>query len=282
MSTTGETGSPDGSGEREYLLGTSSEELRRLGFQHQVWAENTAAAWRHAGFRPGQRLLDAGCGPGFASFDLARLVGDEGEVVAVDLSQRFLTHLEAEAKQREIGNIVCSLQDVENLDLPSCSFDGAFARWLLCFTARPEAVVSGVARALRQGGRFVVIDYVRYDGFTIAPSSEAFRRVIRTTGKSFRMRGGSGDIGQDLPRLLTSSGFVVERINPIVRVGRPGTALWKWPESFFASFLHTLVDLALITESDSREFTEEWEVRSADPAAFFITPPMVEIIAARQ
>jgi len=79
--------------ENEYVLGTECDELARLGLQHQLWLEQAAAAWERAGFHRGQNLLDVGCGPGFATLDLAQRVGPRGNVVAVDISRRFLTHL---------------------------------------------------------------------------------------------------------------------------------------------------------------------------------------------
>jgi cyclopropane fatty-acyl-phospholipid synthase-like methyltransferase len=42
----------------------------------------SAADWDRAGFGPGQRLLDVGCGPGFASLDLVERVGGYGQVLA--------------------------------------------------------------------------------------------------------------------------------------------------------------------------------------------------------
>ncbi len=55
-------------------LGTTNLELRRLEDQHAIWRDHALASWHRAGFGTGQRLLDLGCGPGFASFDLARLM----------------------------------------------------------------------------------------------------------------------------------------------------------------------------------------------------------------
>src|SRR5437868_13992169 len=83
--------------EREYLLGTDDDELARLGFQHQVWAADAARAWERAGFTVGQRLLDVGCGPGYATLDLARLVGTAGHVHGVDVSPRFVEALRSRA-----------------------------------------------------------------------------------------------------------------------------------------------------------------------------------------
>src|SRR6266516_3637404 len=48
--------------EQDYVLGTNRDELVRLGLQHQLWARCAADAWERAGFGPGKKLLDVGCG----------------------------------------------------------------------------------------------------------------------------------------------------------------------------------------------------------------------------
>ena len=58
--------------EHEYVLGTDRAELERLGLQHQLWSEHAPRAWERAGFQRGMKLLDVGCGPGFATFDPLR------------------------------------------------------------------------------------------------------------------------------------------------------------------------------------------------------------------
>jgi SAM-dependent methyltransferase len=264
--------------EREYVLGTRSEELLRLGFQHQVWAPVTSALWQRAGFAPGHRLLDVGSGPGYATFDLAALAGATGHVLGVDVSRRFVDHLVAEAAARRISNVGAELQDVEGLTLPAGSLDGAFARWVLCFTTRPEQVVQAVAGALREGGTFAVMDYSNYTALDVAPYSPAVERVVHATAESVRRRGGSMDVGRDLPRMMRAAGLEVVHLAPIVRLARPGTALWKWPETFFFGYLPTLLEMELITEDDADAFRSVWRDRSADPDAFLTTPPMVEII----
>lgn len=264
--------------DHEYILGTHDAELARLGFQHQVWAEPTAAAWERAKFRRGATLLDVGCGPGYATFDLADLVGPAGRVVAVDVSQRFVAHLRGQAAVRGVTNIESRVEDLAALSQPAGSIDGAFARWVMCFLPDPAAVIARVAQALRPGAAFAILDYSNYRGFRIAPHHPATERVFEAVAKSWRAHGGNPDVGMALPGFMAAAGLEVREIRPLVRVGRPGTALWEWPRTFFQVFLPTLVADGALSAADHAEFFAAYDAATNDPAGFFTTPPMVEVI----
>lgn len=266
----------------EYLLGTDDDELRRLGFQHQVWMGEAAAAWERGGFRPGSHLLDIGCGPGYATLDMARLVGRQGRVVGVDVSPRFVAHLQALAAANGIGNVAVEVQDVEELRFPAESFDGAYARWVLTFLRRPEAVVAGVARALRPGGRLVVHDYSNYAAFQVAPEDPAVHRVIQAVVASWHDGGGDPNVGARVPRMMHDAGLEVVSITPLARVARPGDALWSWPRTFFDNFLPQLVANGYLGEDERRAFDAVWAARAADPGAYLASPPMVEVVGAKR
>ncbi|HZJ13925.1 MAG TPA: methyltransferase domain-containing protein [Chthoniobacteraceae bacterium] len=270
------------SSEKEYVLGTDRAELERLGLQHQLWLAQAVAAWERAGFRRGHRILDVGCGPGFATVDLAQRVGPRGRVVAVDISQRFLTHLEERARARGLTNVRTIQGSVERLAIGEAGFDGAYARWVLCFVRRPAAVLRQVARRLKRGAVFVIQDYYNYEHLVIAPQCEAFRRVFRAVHESWRVHGGDPDIGCRLPGLLRRAGFEVREINPLLRLARPGSPLWDWPDTFFDIYLPVLLKMRLITFAHERAFRHEWKKRSRSPDAFFTSPPMVEIIAVKK
>ena len=94
-----------------YVLGTHSAERERLGRQHHIWRADSQAAWQRAGFQAGDRLLDLGCGPGFASLDLAELVGANGRVLAIDQSHDYISHLQQQAealKLQQLHSLGCS------------------------------------------------------------------------------------------------------------------------------------------------------------------------------
>lgn len=268
--------------DRDYVLGTGDDELARLGFQHRVWSAQAFALWERAGFGPGQTIVDVGAGPGYAALDLARLVGAGGRVIAVDQSERFIDHLAAEKAARAIPQLETRLADVQAADAFAEGADGAYARWVLCFVADPEAVVAAVARSLRPGGVFAVQDYYRYTAIQLAPPSAAFRRGIEAVDRSWREPGGDPDIGLRLPAMMVRCGFEVREVRPLVRIARTGSELWQWPTTFFGNHLPMLVEKGLLSEDERRAFDADWAARSADPGAFFATPPMVDIVAVKR
>ncbi len=263
----------------EYVLGTHDAEVTRLGLQHRLWSEFTFACWSRCGIRPGSVVLDVGSGPGYTAFDLIPLVGPTGRVVCVDESQRFIEYVRSRARSLGVANLEAHVQDVQALDIPARSVDVAYARWVLCFVPKPEAVIAGVARALKPGGVFAVQDYINWAALTLSPHSDAFLRVMPSVGKSWRMHGGDPQVGQRLPALMTAAGLEVDAIRPLQRIARPGDPLWEWPTSFFNNFIPMLVEQGLVTREDWHALRDEWEERTRDPNAMFWTPSMVEIIA---
>ena len=268
--------------EEPYLLGTDPEEGRRLETQHRLWAGAARELWDRAGFGAGARLLDLGCGPGFAALELADRVGAGGQVLAVDESARFIAALAREAERRGIEQLTARVERVEELRLETGSLDGAFARWLFCFLPDPAPVIERVVLGLRPGGRLVVWDYLNYSATTLQPRSPAFDRVLAAVYESWRRTGGSLNVGDRLPALIAESGCRLIDLVPLVRFVRPGTTFWDWPTQFFFGYVPRLVEAGLLTEAEQSAFESEWRDRERDPGAFLSTPPMIGIIAEKE
>jgi len=141
--------------ERDYVLGTETDEIERLGLQHRVWRPRMLDAFRRAGIGPGKTVLDIGCGPGWASVDLAELVGPAGRVIAIERSARFLAHLADQAAARGLFNIEIREQDVADEPLGAAMADALWCRWVLCFLPVPRSTIGHIARALKPGGTAV-------------------------------------------------------------------------------------------------------------------------------
>jgi hypothetical protein len=81
--------------------------------------------------------------------------------------------------------------------------------------------------------------------------------------------------------MMQQCGLEVREIRPILRVARPGSALWNWPTTFFSNYTSVLVEMGLLTHADHEEFHIEWANRYADPATFFCTPPVFDVIGVK-
>ena len=271
-----------GSEEREYVLGTHDEEIDRLGLQHRAWRAQAYELWDIAGFGPGQTILDVGSGPGFASMDLAPIVGPTGRILAFDQSRRFVDHLVATRKAVGLDWIEVLESDVQELPVPAGTAHGAYCRWVLSFVPDAEKVVAAVAQALRPGGVFALQEYVYYRGAQIVPPDPICETIFNAVDRSWRRMGSDPDAAGRLPALLEKHGLAVTLLRPLNRLGRPGTMLWEWPTAFFRNFLPILEQQGEITTAERETFGRLWERRSADPHAFFLTPPMVEIVAVKR
>ncbi|HEX8907256.1 MAG TPA: methyltransferase domain-containing protein, partial [Longimicrobiaceae bacterium] len=179
-------------------------------------------------------------------------------------------------------NVTGEVLDLTAADLAEGGFDGAYARWLLCFVRDPAAVVRRVAQALKPGAAFVVWDYLKYDGLAMSPGDAAFDRVFAAMVESWRATGGDGDVGRRVPRMMIDAGLEVVHVEPCIRGARPGSPLWQWPRTFYSNFLPTLVRGGFITRADADAFDARWAEREGDPAAFFSTPPQVTIIGVKR
>lgn len=265
----------------DYLLGTADDEIRRLGMQHRVWQSAASDSWRRAGFGWNHRILDLGCGPGFASLDLAHLVGPNGRVVALDTSQRFLDLLRDRARLEHVTNIELVQADVETYEPQADSLDGAYARWIFCFLRDPLAVLARLAQALRPGASLVTLDYFNYRAMTFAPRSEALQHVLAAVERSWLASGGDLGISGRLPAMATSVGLSLVSVEVHALVARPGDPRWEWPKAFFRGFLPRLVAEGHLTQSVADEAVADWAASEARPDAFLQLPPMYELILRR-
>jgi arsenite methyltransferase len=108
------------------------------------------------GAGPGERVLDAGCGPGYYCAEIAEEVGPEGAVVGVDSSAPML----ALAERRCAGHPNVALREGDVLALPveDGSVDAAVCVQVLEYVADATAALAELRRCLRPGGRAVVWD----------------------------------------------------------------------------------------------------------------------------
>ena len=264
--------------EKEYVLGTADDEIQRLRLQHVVWRPETTAAWQAAKFRRGQTLLDVGCGPGHATMDLADIVGPNGEVIAIDQSQRFLDYLAQTCRDRRLENVRIINHDLATFDFAGIEADGAWLRWVLAFVPHPERVIERLAHAIRPGGRVVIHEYYAYETWRMIPASASHDRFVRAVIESWRASGGEPNVGTQMPALLESRGFEIERTRTFTDLLSPEDQRWVWPATFVVTGTERLVELGYITNDEATAMRRDME-KATKSGSRMVPPGLTEIIA---
>jgi SAM-dependent methyltransferase len=264
---------------RQYPLGTGRDELERLHLQHRLWSDAAHSAWKKAGIGPGARVLDVGCGPGAASFDLAELTTSSGRVVSIDESPAFIESLRSQAEARGLTQIDARVGDVQKLDLGE-RFDAAYARWVLCFTPRPEEVIRGVAEHLEPGGTFCVHDYFNYEAMTTAPRRRSYARIVEAGAKSWRDNGGDPDVVGRLPRMLREAGLELVHLEVHQRIARPGDTMFHWATSWWRTYAPKLQKMGYVDELEVEELLRDLDAMTREDD-FLVLPPVFEVISRR-
>lgn len=263
----------------DYVLGTHDEELKRLGVQHRAWQPVVLECWANAGIAAGACVLDVGAGPGYATVDLAEIVGERGRVVAVERSQNFVHALQRTIKERALSNVDLHELDLMADALPSGPFDFSWCRWVLCFVSNPELLVNKLAKVLRKGGRAIFHEYGYYTTWKFFPrraSLEDFRKHVIS---SWTESGGEPDTGLQLPEWLNRNGFVVRSVMPRIFCVRPGDYMWQWPSEFIDVQLERLQELGKIDRAFADQVRADLAAAEKDEISFMLTPLVLEIVA---
>ena len=134
------------------------------------------------GFRPGEKALEIGPGPGRHLIPAAKRVIPGGEVVGIDIQPKMIERLEAKAKAAEITNLTTILGDATQPLVPEASFDLAFLCTTLAEIPDRSAALAQCYRALKPARRLSITELIPDPHYQ---SRSTVRRLAERAGFRF-------------------------------------------------------------------------------------------------
>src|SRR3954447_12239174 len=141
-----------------YVLGQSARAARRLEIQDAHFAEVSERLLDEVALRPGDRVVELGCGPGGFSRRILRRLGEGGVLVGVDSSQGLLTQAQAALAGPGPARFEPVLADISKLGAWLDGADVVVGRNMLHHVPMVELVLGRLRAVLRPGARVGFIE----------------------------------------------------------------------------------------------------------------------------
>ena len=224
-------------------------------------AATRVVAFQALDARPGERIVDLGCGPGFMTRELALAVGEQGRVHGLDLSEPMLAL--AGTRCAGLPAVELAVGDMAAFDrLADGSVDAAVALQSLEYVPEVSRAIREIARMLCPGGRAVVLD-TDFDS-TVWHGRDQGRvdRILAAYDAHVAHRG----LPRVLGRLASEAGLAVIRreVVPILNVS-------FHPNTYAYGIARFIRDFVVGTGRVSAEEAEAWleECAALDQASEF-------------
>ncbi|TDX37584.1 methyltransferase family protein [Halanaerobium congolense] len=139
-----------------------------------------------AELKPGETVLDLGCGAGFDVFLAARKIGEDGKVIGVDMTAAMIEKAKANAKKNKVDNVEFILGEIEELPLADNSVDVIISNCVINLSPAKKKVFSEAKRVLKSGGRLAISDIIKAEEFPAAVEADLDNYSSCVTGSIVR------------------------------------------------------------------------------------------------
>ncbi len=265
----------------DYLLGVNRQELERLQFQHSVWGSVTRKFLNRLGVQKGWRCLDVGAGPGLVSIDLREMVGDTGEIVALEPSEFYLDWLRGQIREHRWSNVTCVRGTAEESTLPSGYYDLVFVRWVIAFVPDPEKFLARLFKALRPGGIIAIQDYY-YEGLSLYPQGGPWDRMPDIVRAYYRSGGGDAYVTGKIPGIFARNGLSIVDFTPNCLAGGPTSGVMEWAHRFFSMHIPLMAGKGIVSQEQAQQLLTDWQAHRQQQDTLFFSPLVVDVAGRKQ
>ena len=178
-----------------------------------------------AALQPGERVLDVGCGHGTTTLDAAQRVTPGGAALGIDITARTRRTARRRASAAGIGNVEFLKADAQVHPFQEAGFDAVISRFGVMFFDDPEAAFANLGRAVRPGGRLVIVcpnDPMQSEWVAVAFAAAAPHVGLPDLGPPDAPGPFAFADGNRLERTIRAGGFhdvTLEAIDRPIRIG---------------------------------------------------------------
>jgi arsenite methyltransferase len=222
--------------------------------------------------RPGERVLELGCGGGYYTREAARFVGPTGRVCAIDISSDQVAA--AQARCAEFVWVECRKADIAAPPYGNAEFDVVFAVQALEYLADIDGALRHIHRILRPGGRLIVVATDWSSAVWHSEDAPRMQRVLTAWAPHTPCRDLSGILVAGLRRAGIQP--LRQTVIPILNTSYNPTSFSYWVAQVIKPFV---VSRRSVTEEEAAEWFDELAKLEENGAYFFcITPVLTEAV----
>jgi ubiquinone/menaquinone biosynthesis C-methylase UbiE len=251
-----------------YVLGNQDNEIARLEVQSTLFEPLTKHTLLNAGLKKGMRCIDIGCGSGSVTRLMAKMVGETGHVVGVDIDKRYLQYCNRSITSRQ--NIEFIHDDICNSQLHGKErFDIVYSRFMFHhLTDRREAVRS-MRRLKKKDGTIMIQDLDHAPGSWLCyPENKVVNKLRKVYVALIKKRGGDPLVGRKLYKLLIDESLSanVDCYSPCILMGQEPYSSLGW--QLAKSIKSQILDHGLQSEQEYHEMYEGLRSLAKDKGTF--------------
>jgi SAM-dependent methyltransferase len=234
-----------------YALGHSPEELERLTFQASVLEPTTQRMLVNAGLRPGMRVLDLGCGPGYVAMLASRLMGNKGYVLGIDMNadavQLARSRKQAQSYGRNVEFEKCAIENFV-ADNP---FDLVVGRYVLIHQDDPTAIIKRALKCVKSGGTVAFHELCIAAPFAESrPKAKLWDQVAKTIFGVLHAKLPSPDVANRLAVVFMAAGLPFPNmLHERSCGGGPDSQMYRWAAEMMKNIDPKLIPSGITTES---------------------------------
>ncbi len=187
-----------------------SREIYRRYLESKPWLNQLYTIFLN--LKPGQKIVDVGCGPGDFTRQLARLSNQKATILGIDSNERSIQAATADTRKARLSQCVSyKIGDVYKIPLEDSYADLTCCRTLLMHLPEPLKAVREMARVTKTGGSVVALEGGKMGAF-FDPTDEEFSKLAERAYEAWvngirKLEGKEFRIGEKLPGIFHNAGL---------------------------------------------------------------------------